>query len=100
MGILLGVASATPFKRQEHGKDTRGTPGTQLQPTGASGALTFQITPEGEGSKLSPDYDVGGYYPGGLTAIAAGIDAVLGEQLMRLKRLIETGEPAAKEKPR
>jgi uncharacterized protein YndB with AHSA1/START domain len=71
-----------------------------LQTTGASGALTFQITPDGEGSKLALLYNVGGYYPGGLASIAGGIDAVLGDQLVRLKRLIETGDAAPKEAPR
>ena len=69
-----------------------------LQTSGASGAMTFQIVPQGEGSNLTLVYEVGGFYPGGLAAIASGVDGVLGEQFARLKRLIETGE-AAEKKP-
>lgn len=35
-----------------------------LQTSGASGSLTFQITPQDEGSSLTLTYSVGGYYPG------------------------------------
>jgi len=34
---------------------------------------------------------VGGFMPGGLAAIAPAVDAVLGDQLQRLKRFVETG---------
>jgi uncharacterized protein YndB with AHSA1/START domain len=71
-----------------------------LQTTGVAGALTFQIVPKGEGVEISLIYNVGGYYPGGLSSVAAGVDSVLAEQFDRLQRLIATGsadvKPAAK----
>ncbi|MEO8219092.1 MAG: SRPBCC family protein [Acidobacteriota bacterium] len=71
-----------------------------LQDSGARGALTFLITARGEASEISLVYNIGGYYPGGLDSIGGGVDMVLGEQLRRLKRLIETGTAAAKPEPK
>jgi uncharacterized protein YndB with AHSA1/START domain len=67
-----------------------------LQTAGVAGALTFQIVPKGDGAEISILYTVGGYYPGGLTAVAAAVDGVLGGQLDRLQRLIETGSAEPK----
>ena len=39
-------------------------------------------------------YDVGGYAKGGLAeTLAAPVDKVLGEQVARLKKYVETGKP-------
>jgi hypothetical protein len=67
-----------------------------LQTTGVAGALTFQIVPKGDGAEIAIVYNVGGYYPGGLSSVAAGVDSVLSEQIDRLQRLIETGSPEPK----
>jgi len=40
-------------------------------------------------------YTVGGYRPGGLEEWAPAVDGVLGGQLLRLERLMETGKPGA-----
>ncbi|MDI1365107.1 MAG: ATPase, partial [bacterium] len=42
---------------------------------------------------LTLTYDVGGYLRGGLDKIAAPVDGVLGQQVLRLKRQVETGQP-------
>jgi uncharacterized protein YndB with AHSA1/START domain len=45
------------------------------------------------GTQFEWTYTVGGYMPGGLAAIAPAVDAVLADQLNRLKRFVETGRP-------
>ena len=65
-----------------------------LQATGASGHLSYMLKPMGEQTELTLSYDVGGYVRGGLAEqYAAPVDKVLGEQLARLKRQVETGKP-------
>jgi len=67
-----------------------------MQTAGVAGALTFQIAPGGEGSEMTLTYNVGGYYPGGLSSIATVVDGMLSEQCTRLQRFIETGMPEEK----
>jgi uncharacterized protein YndB with AHSA1/START domain len=63
-----------------------------LQTSGATGAMTFEIAPAAAGgSTVTFVYNVGGYYSGGLDSISAPVDMVLGEQLERLHRYVETG---------
>ena len=64
-----------------------------LQGTGADGHLTFQLTAKDGGTDLTETYDVGGYAKGGLDGWAPTVDRVLGEQVARLKRFVETGAP-------
>lgn len=65
-----------------------------LQSTGASGHLAFVVKAAGEATELTVTYDVGGYAKGGLAQTwAAPVDGVLGEQVARLKRYVETGKP-------
>ncbi|ALL15046.1 SRPBCC family protein [Caulobacter henricii] len=64
-----------------------------LQSSGASGHLGFLLT-EAEGkTRLTVTYDVGGYMKGGLDRIAAPVDGVIGQQVARLKRQVESGKP-------
>lgn len=66
-----------------------------LQTTGAAGHLIFRFeaAPEGK-TLLTVTYDVGGYAKGGLAEKWAGpVDFVIGEQVGRLTRYIETGKP-------
>jgi len=58
---------------------------------GTSGNLTFEFDDgdDGSGSVVTLRYAVGGYRPGGLDAVAPAVDAVLGEQLVRLREYIE-----------
>jgi uncharacterized protein YndB with AHSA1/START domain len=64
-----------------------------LQGMGDTGHLTWALTSKDGGTDLVQTYDVGGYAKGGLNALAAPVDGVLGEQAARLKRWIETGKP-------
>ena len=67
-----------------------------LQGAGVAGSLTWSLSPAPGGTRVELDYSVGGYYPGGLATLAPAVDTVLGEQLTRLKRFVETGRPASK----
>jgi len=70
-----------------------------LQSSGVAGAMTWQLTPHDNGTAFVLVYNVGGYAPGGLVELAAGVDGVLRAQVDRLKRLIETGKPTEPAKP-
>ena len=60
-----------------------------LQALAVSGSMTWQLTPDGTGTKVELVYAVGGYKPGSLQAMAPVVDGVLGEQLRRLKAYVE-----------
>jgi hypothetical protein len=60
---------------------------------GVQGALTLNIMRADPGSSVELVYNVGGFSADGLDKIAPAVDRVLGEQLNRLKRYIETGKP-------
>ncbi|MBX3480398.1 MAG: SRPBCC domain-containing protein [Caulobacter sp.] len=63
-----------------------------LQATGATGALTFEMKPRLDGgTEVVQTYQVSGLDPA-MTQAAPGIDAVIGGQLARLKRYVETGK--------
>lgn len=65
-----------------------------LQFTGASGSLVFVLKAAGAATNLTVSYDVGGYAKGGLAEnYAAPVDMVLGQQVARLKKYVETGKP-------
>ncbi len=65
-----------------------------LQFTGAAGHLIYALKPAGAGTELTLTYDVGGYAKGGLAeTLAAPVDMVLGQQVARLKKQLETGKP-------
>ncbi|HEX5262563.1 MAG TPA: SRPBCC family protein [Phenylobacterium sp.] len=65
-----------------------------MQLTGASGNLGITLKPAGPSTDLTMTYDVGGYAKGGLAdTLAAPVDGVLGEQVSRLKKYVETGKP-------
>lgn len=64
-----------------------------LQSSGAAGHMTFGLTEKDGKTTLTVTYDVGGYMKGGLAAIAAPVDGVIGRQVARLKRQVETGNP-------
>lgn len=65
-----------------------------LQVTGAAGHLGVTLKPAAGGAtEVVMTYDVGGYAKGGLAETFAGpVDQVLGQQLARLKRAVETGQ--------
>jgi hypothetical protein len=65
-----------------------------LQFTGAAGHLGVRLEPLGGATEVTMTYDVGGYAKGGLAqTYAAPVDEVLGQQLARLKKAVETGRP-------
>ena len=60
---------------------------------GVAGNMTWEFEDSEAGTRVTLQYAVGGYRPGGLGAIAGPVDAVLTEQLNRLKSYVETGNP-------
>lgn len=57
-----------------------------------TGAMEWTLEARGTGTHLQVVYNVGGYVPGGLEAIAAPVDGVLTEQVTRLRTFVETGK--------
>jgi uncharacterized protein YndB with AHSA1/START domain len=64
-----------------------------LASTGGAGHMAISLTPKDGGTALDLTYDFGGYAKGGMAQWAAPVDGVLGEQVARLKRYVETGKP-------
>lgn len=60
---------------------------------GVSGNLLWEFEDAGSGTAVTWSYAVGGYSPDGLDTLAPDVDRVLGEQLNRLKRFVENGDP-------
>ncbi|MBS1818041.1 MAG: SRPBCC domain-containing protein [Acidobacteria bacterium] len=58
-----------------------------------AGAMEWTLKAQGGRTELAVTYNVGGYTPGGFAPLAPAVDAVLAEQVTRLKRFIETGRP-------
>jgi len=58
---------------------------------GVAGNMTWEFDDADEGTTVTLQYAVGGYLDGGLDTVAGPVDAVLGEQIFRLKAFIETG---------
>lgn len=65
-----------------------------LQEQSLFGGMTWKLAPAGEGCALEVVYRVAGAVDGGLTAWAPLVDSVLGLQVGRLQRFVETGNPA------
>lgn len=65
-----------------------------LQEMGVVGVLTFKITPKPGGLvEVVQTYTVGGGRAGLPKILAAGVDQVVGEQLRRYAKYVETGRP-------
>jgi len=62
-----------------------------LQAFGVTGHLTLDLKGVAGGTNVTQTYDVGAHAPGGLDQLAVPVDRVLGDQLARLKRFVETG---------
>lgn len=60
---------------------------------GVNGNMTWEFSDAGEHTSVKFTYAVGGYRAGGLDAISAPVDMVIGEALTRLKSQIEMGNP-------
>jgi len=63
-----------------------------MQVLAVIGSMTWTFAADGTGTKLEVVYAVGGYSPRGLQGMAVAADRVLGEQVARLRNLIETGD--------
>lgn len=64
-----------------------------LQALPVSGVLTFGTAHRDGATRLRVTYRVGGAPDSGLDKLAPAVDAVVGEQVKRLKVFIETGKP-------
>lgn len=64
-----------------------------LQSMGLAGHLTWTLADKNGHTTFTQTYDVGGYARGGVGQLASPVDGVLGEQLARLKKFVETGAP-------
>lgn len=64
-----------------------------LQAMGIEGALSFSLKGGNDATDLTVTYAVGGYAKEGFDNLSKAVDGVLGEQVARLHRLIETGAP-------
>lgn len=58
-----------------------------MQESGVVGTLTFDLKPSGEGTQITMTYSAGGYFQGGMQALAAPVDQVLVAQLAGLVKL-------------
>lgn len=66
-----------------------------FQGQGVSGALGFTLKAGNGGTDLTLDNIMGGFMKGGLAKWPSLADSMLADQMIRLKRYIETGSPDA-----
>ena len=59
----------------------------------AVGVLLFAFQPKGAGVEVEQTYPVGGLRPAAVEALAAAVDGVMREQLLRFEKYVETGRP-------
>jgi uncharacterized protein YndB with AHSA1/START domain len=64
-----------------------------LQERAVAGVLTFSLEPEGRRTKVVTTYRVAGAADADLGSLAEPVDRVIGEQVARLARYVETGRP-------
>jgi len=65
-----------------------------FQFSGAASRLIWKLSEKDGKTTLTWTFDMGGYVKGGFEKRAPAVDAVLAEEIGRLKRLVETGKPA------
>lgn len=56
---------------------------------GVSGNMLWEFFDDPAGTRVRFSYAVGGYHPEGLDALAAAVDSVIGDALVRLARFVE-----------
>ena len=66
-----------------------------LQGKAVTGVLNFQVKPDNKATVLTVTFRVNGASASALDKDAPAVDKVLGEQVARLARFVETGKPAA-----
>ncbi len=64
-----------------------------LQASGVAGSMTWKLTNESDSTRLELSYGVGGFIEGDFEKIAPAVEAMLREQMERLKQFAETGKP-------
>lgn len=64
-----------------------------FQQSGAVNTLDWKIAEKDGHTTVDWTFEAGGYFKGGVAALSAPVDGVLGEQIGRLKRYVETGKP-------
>jgi uncharacterized protein YndB with AHSA1/START domain len=69
-----------------------------LQASGVAGSMTWKLTGGPDSTRLDLSYSVGGFIQGGFDKIAPAVEAMLREQLDRLKLFVETGKPTRSQK--
>jgi Polyketide cyclase / dehydrase and lipid transport len=60
-----------------------------LQGLGVEGAMTWSVKAGASGADITIGYAAGGYVKDGFDGLSKGVDHVLGEQLERLRKLID-----------
>jgi uncharacterized protein YndB with AHSA1/START domain len=60
-----------------------------LQPSALTGTMTWTLTASNDSTRVTLTYAVGGFREGGFADIAPAVDAVLSDQLTRLKAFVE-----------
>jgi uncharacterized protein YndB with AHSA1/START domain len=68
-----------------------------LQASGVAGSMTWKLSGGPDTTRFELSYSVGGFIPGGFEKIAPAVEAMLREQLDRLKMFAETGKPTKAE---
>lgn len=58
---------------------------------GLDGNMTWEFDDNEDGTLVTLNYAVGGYYPDGLDALAPAVDGVLVDAMTRLRTFVETG---------
>jgi uncharacterized protein YndB with AHSA1/START domain len=64
-----------------------------LQASGVAGSMTWKLSGGSDTTRFELSYSVGGFIPGGFEKIAPAVEAMLREQVDRLKMFAETGKP-------
>ena len=98
-----------PAGQVEHMRVLYAAPGSTLRLSGGlgplqsepvTGVLTMTLEPDGEMTKISWDYVVGGYMRMPMAELAPQVDQVVGEQLLRLAtRMGTVMDPASRRAP-
>jgi uncharacterized protein YndB with AHSA1/START domain len=68
-----------------------------LQASGVAGSMTWKLSGGSDTTRFELSYSVGGFIPGGFEEIAPAVEAMLREQVDRLKMFAETGKPTKAE---
>ena len=68
-----------------------------LQASGVAGSMTWKLSGGSDTTRFELSYSVGGFIPGGFEKIAPAVEAMLREQVDRLKMFAETGKPTKAE---